>query len=204
MSPLQNVVVPTGTANLASVVAAFERLGVDLVPTTSPEVILRSTRVVVPGVGTFASAVDRLRSDGLMGLLRSRIEADRPTLAICVGMQILALSSEESPQARGMGIIKTEVKRFSGDVIVPQMSWNEVRPGSHSRFIEPGWAYFANSYYLPGVPSPWVPSLADYGTPLIAAFEHGNVLACQFHPEISGTWGAEVLDRWVAQTGDRS
>lgn len=197
----RNVIIPTGTANLASVLAAFRRLGVDLVPAYSAEEVDAAERVVLPGVGTFGAAADRIEETGLTDALRRRVAAGTPTLAVCVGMQFLASSSEESPGAAGLGAVEGPISRFDADLIVPQLSWGQVMPDPASRLVEPGWAYFANSYRLTEAPDGWASSTATYGKPFVAALERDGVLACQFHPELSGLWGADLLQRWLDATG---
>jgi imidazole glycerol phosphate synthase glutamine amidotransferase subunit len=195
------VIVPTGTANLASVLAAFRRLGVDLAPARAAEDVDTADRVVLPGVGTFGSAADRLEATGLTDALRRRVAAGMPTLAVCVGMQFLASSSEESPGAAGLGAVEGPISRFDEGLIVPQLAWSQVMPDPASRLVEPGWAYFANSYRLIEAPDGWASSTATYGKPFVAALERDGVLACQFHPELSGPWGSDLLQRWLVATG---
>jgi imidazole glycerol phosphate synthase glutamine amidotransferase subunit len=197
----RNVIVPTGTANLASVLAAFRRLGVDLAPARAAEDVDTADRVVLPGVGTFGSAADRLEATGLTDALRRRVAAGMPTLAVCVGMQFLASSSEESPGAAGLGAVEGPISRFDEGLIVPQLAWSQVMPDPASRLVEPGWAYFANSYRLIEAPDGWASSTATYGKPFVAALERDGVLACQFHPELSGPWGSDLLQRWLVATG---
>jgi imidazole glycerol phosphate synthase glutamine amidotransferase subunit len=195
------VIVPTGTANLASVLAAFRRLGVDLAPARAAEDEDTADRVVLPGVGTFGSAADRLEATGLTDALRRRVAAGLPSLAVCVGMQFLASSSEESPGAAGLGAVEGPISRFDEGLIVPQLAWSQVMPDPASRLVEPGWAYFANSYRLTEAPDGWASSTATYGKPFVAALERDGVLACQFHPELSGPWGSDLLQRWLVATG---
>ena len=197
----RNVIVPTGTANLASVLAAFRRLGVDLAPARAAKDVDTADRVVLPGVGTFGSAADRLEATGLTDALRRRVAAGMPTLAVCVGMQFLASSSEESPGAAGLGAVEGPISRFDEGLIVPQLAWSQVTPDPASRLVEPGWAYFANSYRLTEAPDGWASSTATYGKPFVAALERDGVLACQFHPELSGPWGSDLLQRWLVATG---
>lgn len=191
------VVVPTGTANLASVLAGLRRTGADPTLANAPEQVERADRVVVPGVGTFGAAVSALESAGLGEPVARRIADGRPTLAVCVGMQILATASDESP-GNGLGVVDARVRRFDGEVRIPQLGWNHVEPQPGARFVTPGWAYFANSYRLDTVPQGWVGATSDHGGPFVAAMERGDVLACQFHPELSGSWGLALLERWLA------
>jgi imidazole glycerol phosphate synthase glutamine amidotransferase subunit len=190
-------IVPTGTANTASVVAALTRLGATVGEAALPDEVESSAGVVLPGVGAFGAAMGRVDSLGLTGALKERIGAGRPTLAVCVGMQLLARDSEESPGATGLEVLEASVGRFGDAVIVPQMGWNRVEPDPLSRFIEPGWAYFANSYRIDQVPGGWTASQTDHGGGFVSALERGDVLACQFHPELSGDWGARLLARWL-------
>jgi glutamine amidotransferase len=190
-------IVPTGTANTASVVAALTRLGAAVDEAVSAGDVEAAAGVVLPGVGAFGAAMDRIDALGIATALRERIEAGRPTLAVCVGMQLLSRDSEESPGAIGLRVLEETVGRFGDGVTVPQMGWNRVEPGPGSRFVESGWAYFANSYRIDRLPGGWVGSSTDHGGEFVSALEKGDVLACQFHPELSGEWGAGLLDRWL-------
>lgn len=197
------VIVPTGTANIASVEAAFRRLGATPVRASRPDQVTAADRVVLPGVGAFGAAMAAIDQNGMCDAIRERIESDGPTLAVCVGMQLLAEKSEESPEASGLGVVSAKLTRFPDTVRVPQLGWNRVEPEPGSRYLEPVWAYFANSYRLTQVPEGWVGARAEYGGGFIAAMERGALLACQFHPELSGSWGADLLVRWLAQKGSR-
>jgi glutamine amidotransferase len=189
-------IVPTGTANLASVEAAFARAGATTERTIDPARVRRAARLVVPGVGTFGAAMDRIRRSGLAEALRERIEQGRATLAVCVGMQILARASDESPGVVGLGAWPCTVHRFAGDVRVPQLGWNRVEPDDAR--LRSGWAYFANSYALFERPADdWTLSWSTHGRRFVAAAVRGDVLACQFHPELSGAYGAGLIERWL-------
>ena len=194
------VIVPTGTANLASVAAGLQRAGAASRVSRDPDEVAAATRVVLPGVGAFGAAMAELKAAGLTETLRERVAAGRPTLAICVGLQVLCTASEESPGIEGLGCVPGEVQRFSsngGRLRVPQLGWNRVEAGATS-LVEPGYAYFANSYRVTAPPPGWQAATADYGGPFVAALERGAVLACQFHPELSGAWGLGLLRRWLA------
>ena len=192
--------VPTGTANVASVSAAFLRLGADLITAAGPDQVSDAAGVVVPGVGAFGAAMARVDALGLRPALRDRIGQGKPTLVVCVGMQLLCRDSEESPGADGLGAIDHTVARFQGSIRVPQLGWNRVEPGTGSRLLQPGWAYFANSYRMSQIPEGWEGATTEYGGRFVSALERGNVLACQFHPELSGAWGASLLARWLDTT----
>ena len=196
----QVVVIPTGVANLASVVAAFERLGRRTVIGASAALIADAERVVLPGVGTFGAALDGLREAGLDSALSERVRAGRPTLAMCVGLQVLFEASDESPGARGLGVVGGQVGRFEAGVRVPQFGWNRVEPEPGCRYLEPGYAYFANSYRSLDAPG-WATARAEHGGPFVAGIERDHVVACQFHPELSGAYGRDLLARWLDGAG---
>jgi imidazole glycerol phosphate synthase glutamine amidotransferase subunit len=190
-------VVPTGTANIASVNAALTRLGATVGEARTAADVDAADGVVLPGVGAFGAAMSQVEARGLAPSLRERIGEGRPTLVVCVGMQLLCRESEESPGVEGLGILAQTVTRFGNEVTVPQMGWNQVDPAPGAKLVEPGWAYFANSYRLDRVPEGWVGATTDYGGGFASALERGDVLACQFHPELSGSWGADLLARWL-------
>lgn len=194
------VILPTGVANLASVKAAFERLGAQVRIGCDAKSLERAERVVLPGVGTFGAAVDGLRNAGIEQALVKRIRHDRPTMAMCVGLQILFEASDESPAAVGLGLIKGRIARFPEGVTTPQFGWNRVAPEPDCRYFEPGYAYFANSYRALEAPGCRL-ALADHGGRFVAGLERGHVVACQFHPELSGVYGRDLMARWLVGDG---
>lgn len=197
MSGPEVIVVPTGTANVASVLAALTRLGAIGRISNDPTDIRDAAHLVLPGVGTFGAAMSRLTADGLAEPLRRRIADGRATLAVCVGMQLLFEASEESPGAEGLGVLPGRIKRFTGDVRVPQIGWNDVTVPDGSRVLASGYLYFANSYRMASPPDGCATATADYGGRFVAALERGNLVACQFHPELSGELGLTIMQRWL-------
>lgn len=197
-------VVPTGTANMASVAAAFRRLRTDVRLASTPDEIRQADQLVLPGVGAFAAAMGHIDGHRWRSSLVERIQAGRPTLAICVGMQLLCEMSDENIETYGLGVVSETVTRFPEGLNVPQLGWNRVTPDSTSRFLRPGWAYFANSYRLGSVSDGWVGATSEYGGSFVSAMEKGDVLACQFHPELSGEWGSNLLARWLEGTRSSS
>jgi len=198
MTAREVYLVSTGTANLASVEAALIRCGSQPRRVEQPQEIAQAELLVVPGVGTLAAAVERLAEQRFLEPLAERIRQGRPTLAICVGMQLLAAGSEESPDTPGLGILPGRARRFPTTVQVPQIGWNRVVPDPANDWIEEGFAYFANSYYLPEAPDDgWTSLQSEHGVRFVAATARGRVLACQFHPELSGEWGQSLLEWWL-------
>lgn len=190
-------IIRTGVANTASLIASFSRLGLRSVLSEDRDEIERAERLVLPGVGAFGSGVATLDRLGLREVLGERAGSERPLLAVCLGMQLLAEASEETPGSVGLGVVSGTVKRFGKALRVPQMGWNEVEPDSRTRLLTSGCAYFANSYRLTEAPEGWAVARTDYGGPFVGAMERGRTLACQFHPELSGRWGLDLLARWA-------
>ena len=194
-------VVRTSTANLASVVTAFERFGCSVCTTADPGVVARADRVILPGVGAFAAARTAIDGHGLQDALRERMLRGSPTLGICLGMQLMAQGSEEAPGVAGLGLLDGVVQSYGEEdpeLRIPQMGWNLVRPAEGCRIVGRGYAYFANSYRLATVTPGWLPVWSEYGGRFVAAVERGPVVACQFHPELSGAFGNTLLSRWLA------
>jgi imidazole glycerol-phosphate synthase subunit HisH len=190
------VVLPTGTANLASVLAALRRLGAAPRIAEDADAVRDAERVVLPGVGTFGAAMAGLRRAGLDAVIAMRMRAGRPTLAMCVGLQILFESSEESPGIDGIAVLRGTVGKFPETVRVPQFGWNRVEPEPGCRYLQAGYAYFANSYRVTEARGCKV-ARTEHGERFVAALERDQVLACQFHPELSGRYGHELIGRWL-------
>lgn len=194
---LDVAVVDTGVANQASILAALARIGATTVVVRDPAEILGAARVVLPGVGAFGPGMETLRRHGLDAALRERIAGGGALLAICLGMQLLAEGSDEAPGVAGIGAIRATVRRLPSGVRVPQLGWNAIIPAAPG-LVRDGFAFFANSYVVDGLDASWQASYAEHGTRFVAAAERGGQLACQFHPELSGEWGQELLARWCA------
>ena len=193
-------IVDTGIANIASMRAALARIGCTSRLVSTREAVSGAPYVVLPGVGSFAAGMQRLRALDLADALRQRVADGRPLLAVCLGLQLLCRESEESPGVAGLGVIDGAVKRFSQAPIVPQLGWNRVRAGD-SALLEDGYAYYANSFCLPSAPAGWRTAVSEHGERFVAALERDQVLACQFHPELSGPWGHTLLRRWLQNGG---
>ena len=181
-------IIDTGIANTASVSAAFERLGCDVTLTTDPDIVRSVSYVVLPGVGSFSAGMRSLRALDLENPIIERVNENRPLLGICLGLQLLCASSEESPGIEGLGIIYSGVTRFPEQARTPQHGWNQVGDG---------YAYYSNTYRLESIPSGWEGELSDHDGPFVAYLRRGTTLACQFHPELSGRWGSDLLESWL-------
>jgi len=197
MSALEVTIVRTGAANLASVLAAFKRQRCRVRLTQEPDAVRQSERVVLPGVGSFTPVAQALHQQQLDEALGERIKLGRPTLGICLGLQLFAATSEESDEATGLGVIASEVRRFPDTVVVPQLGWNTVTVDAGCVLLQEGAAYFANSYRLTSAGDGWKVAWSHHGGEFVAGVERGAVLGCQFHPELSGSWGADTLKRWL-------
>jgi imidazole glycerol-phosphate synthase subunit HisH len=204
----------TGVANLASIMAALRRAGAAPYLAADPSGLAGAAFAVVPGVGSFGSAMAALKESGMDEAIKDRIARGAPTMGVCAGMQVFFDSSEESPGVAGLGIVKGAFKRFPSSLPVPQLGWNRVvpqggttdelrssgdEPDKMPRLVRRGWAYFANSYRLTEAPPGFAASLAEYGEDFLAAAERPGLLLCQFHPELSGPWGLGLIGRWLAE-----
>jgi imidazole glycerol phosphate synthase glutamine amidotransferase subunit len=190
------VVLPTGTANLASVLAAFARLGATAAIAREPAEVVDAERLVLPGVGTFGATMAGLRAAGFHAPIAERARDGAPILAMCVGLQVLFEASDESPGSAGLGVLPGRVGGFPETVRVPQFGWNRIEPELGCRYLEPGFAYFANSFRTLAAPGCKI-ARAEHGQTFVAALERGPMLACQFHPELSGAFGHRLIARWL-------
>lgn len=196
-------VMDTGVANIASMLAALTRQDTQPFLTQSPDEVIAASHAVLPGVGAFGAGMARLHELGLADAIAQRFNQDQPTLCVCLGLQLLCTQSEETPGVQGLGLIDARIRKLGSitqdnDLRVPQLGWNHVEPQGDTRYLtEAGHAYYANSYRLSEAPEGWVCATTEYGERFIAAIERGRWLACQFHPELSSTWGADLISRWI-------
>jgi imidazole glycerol phosphate synthase glutamine amidotransferase subunit len=148
--------------------------------------------------------MDSLRAQGLVDAVQDRVRQGRPTLAICLGLQLLADTSEESPGIKGLGCIPNQVKAFPETVRRPQFGWNWLSNENTGVLGDGGYVYYANSYRITDCPPGWTSGWTEYGGTFIGCLQKGAVVACQFHPELSGAYGAEILTRWLEQGKDKT
>ena len=189
-------IVDTGVANMSSIEAGFQRQGRSVVRSVDPDVIATATAVVLPGVGSFAAGIDAIDRNDLRAAIIDRFDADRSTLAICLGLQMLCRGSAEASGVIGLGVIDADVEAMPPAAVRPQMGWNRIE-ASGGPVLESGDAYFANGFALRTAPADWNVSWSDDEGAFIAGLERGRTIACQFHPEISGRFGAGILARWT-------
>ncbi len=197
-------IVDYGMGNLRSVTNAFMSLDAQISVTRDPEVIRESRAIVVPGVGAFGKCVENLRRFALFDLLKKEIARGKPYLGICLGMQILLESSEEAPGVEGMGVVKGQVLRFKGTMMVPHMGWNNadmVRPNPMFDMIPQGsYFYFVHSFY-PNPSEDVAATITEYGVSFASSIQKENVFASQFHPEKSQKVGLQLLRNFVTLCG---
>ncbi|CAB4340882.1 unannotated protein [freshwater metagenome] len=188
-----------GSGNLRSALRAFETTGKEVVITSDYSVALEAEGLVVPGVGAFAACMSGLRSVRGDELVRERIALSRPTLGICVGMQILFAEGVEHGVHEGVAIWPTRVEKLSAKVL-PHMGWNTVEADPQSQLfkgIEGESFYFVHSYAVTS-DSGKVQSWCAYEDRFLAAIEDGVISATQFHPEKSGEAGLQLIKNWTA------
>lgn len=195
-SPIVTIV-KTGVANTRAVLVGFKRAGAEPILTNDFRQIEKAERVVIPGVGAFGAGMQELCANNLVNALRERVAANRPTAGICLGMHLLCKTSEETNGIKGLASVDANITRFPDSVKVPQIGWNKITAHKESAYIDSGYAYFANSYHLDREPTGWKASFSEHGKPFVAAMEKGNILACQFHPELSGAFGLAILKKWI-------
>ncbi len=189
--------------NLRSVEKALVALGDSPVITRDPETILGADRVILPGVGSFGDAMGKLGQYGLVEVIRQAAASGRPFLGICLGLQLLFESSEESQGVEGLGILKGKILRIPGcpGLKIPHMGWNSLKLRPDSRLFagtgDGAYVYFVHSYYLEAEQPEIVAATTHYSTRIHAAVEAGNVMACQFHPEKSSQVGLQILRNFI-------
>ncbi len=187
------VIIDYGAGNIQSIRFALERLGVSAVLSHDPATIERADRVIFPGVGQAASAMDKLKKTQLHTVIP---QLKQPILGICLGMQLMCDFTEEG-DTQGLGIFKVPVRRFGAGVKVPHMGWNRIEnlKGPLFKDLEPGHVYMVHSYYAPECPQ--TIARCNYGVPFSAALQANNFYGVQFHPEKSGAYGQQILQNFL-------
>ncbi len=193
-------IIDYGVGNLFSLQCSLKKIGVEAIVTKDAEVIKNADRIILPGVGAFGDAADKLRATGLVDVIRSEAENGKPFLGICLGMQLLFDKGFEYGEHEGLGFIKGNVIPLEGkipsELNIPHMGWNALSLDKNCplfKYIEDGdCVYFVHSYYATDCDESVV-ATAEYGIPVTAAVGKGNIFGCQFHPEKSGETGLKIL-----------
>ena len=198
-------IIDYGVGNLASVFIALSFIGADSVITSEPEVILAADKVILPGVGAFADAMNSLEKTNMIPIIKKVAEKGTPLLGICLGMQLLFdYSTEGGEMVPGLGLLKGSVRQFPLDMglKVPHMGWNSLcikqQNGLFKGIKQNSYVYFVHSYYLTAGDSSHVAAVCNYGINFDAAIEKDNILGTQFHPEKSGDVGLSILRNFAA------
>ena len=190
--------------NIKSVEKAFMALGQEVVVTRDKDTILQADGVILPGVGAFGDAMQKLRDFELIETIHKVVEKNTPFLGICLGLQLMFESSEETPGVEGLGLLKGKIVRIpQGEGLkIPHIGWNNLSYPNEGRLYkdipENSYVYFVHSYYLQADEPQIVKATTEYGVTIHASVEKGNIFACQFHPERSSSVGMKILENFIA------
>lgn len=194
-------IIDYGMGNLHSVQKALEKVGASTLITHEPEDIARASKVVLPGVGAIAPAMNRLQAQGMIPAILGAISDGKPFLGICVGFQLLFTSGEEGGNIKTLGILSGTVKRFPS-LKVPQMGWNHLHVQKKNcplfnGIADGAYVYFCHSYFADGVAENDIATTTDYGLVYPSSIWRDNLFGVQFHPEKSQTIGLQILKNFV-------
>ncbi len=197
----QVAIIDYGVGNLRSVEKAFAATGCTAVVSSDENVLRKAEHLVLPGVGAFGACMNALNERGFNGLVHERVAAGTPLLGVCVGMQMLFEESEEFGKTPGLGLLRGRVRRFSDDLVVPQVGWNQIR----QRFPHPlfegirdaAFFYFVHSYYCEPADNEVILGETDYGVAYASVVARKNLCGVQFHPEKSQTAGLQLLSNFA-------
>ena len=193
--------------NLKSVEKALRYLGEETLVTRDREEILNADKVILPGVGSFGDAMEKLNNYNLVDTIKTVADRNIPFLGICLGLQLLFERSEETPGVEGLGILTGEILKIPDKGLkIPHIGWNSLNLVNNGRLFkdipEESYVYFVHSYYLKAEQEEIVKATTDYATCIHASVEKGNVFACQFHPEKSGEIGLKILKNFAEIGGE--
>ena len=185
--------------NLKSVEKALQYLGEECIVTRDKEKLLKADKIILPGVGAFGDAMEKLHKFGLVDVIHKLVKENKPFLGICLGLQLMFESSEEGPGVKGLGLLPGKIVKFpeKEGFKIPHMGWNSIDVKEGSRLFKGvsnnSYVYFVHSYYLQAENENDVAATTEYITHVHASVEHDNIFACQFHPEKSGDVGLRIL-----------
>jgi len=195
-------IVDYGMGNLRSVQKALESVGASAKITQSADEILKADKIVLPGVGAFAVAMDKLKALNLIKPLKKVIKCDKPFLGICLGLQLLFTESQEARGVKGLNIFKGTVKKFQS-LKVPHIGWNQIKINSEnnsqlfSEITDKSNMYFCHSYFVDPKDKKITAATTDYGIDFVSAVAKGNIIGVQFHPEKSQKTGLKILENFT-------
>lgn len=190
--------------NIKSVEKALNFLGEEAIITRDKDEILKSDKVILPGVGAFGDAMEKLHQYGLVETIQEVVKREIPFLGICLGLQLMFESSDEAPGVKGLGLLPGKILRIpkQGDLKIPHMGWNNIKIKEGAKLFQgleqDPYVYFVHSYYLKADDEDIVAATTQYGVTIHASVEKGNIFACQFHPEKSSTVGLHILKNFVS------
>ena len=190
--------------NIRSVEKALAYLGEETVVSRDPQVLLKADKAILPGVGSFGQAMENLHRYNLVPVIKDMVKNNTPFLGICLGLQLLFESSEETPGVEGIGILKGKILRIppAEGLKIPHMGWNSLDIKPEARLFKGlegnPYVYFVHSYYLKAADEGIVAATTEYITHIHASVESGNVFACQFHPEKSSDVGLKILKNFAS------
>lgn len=197
------VIIDYDAGNIRSVEKAVALLGHEAVVTRDRDTILAADHVILPGVGAFGDAMDKLHGFGLVDVIHEAVNRKLPFLGICLGLQLMFESSEEAPDVSGLGLLGGKILRIPEreELKIPHIGWNSLTFPNQGRLFqgveEGAYVYFVHSYYLQAEDSQIVTAAAEYGTLIHASVERDNLFACQFHPEKSSETGLKILENFL-------
>lgn len=196
-------VIDYDAGNIRSVEKAFNYLGQETIVTRDKDIILNADKVVLPGVGSFGDAMEKLNKYKLVQVIEDVCDRKIPFLGICLGLQLLFKSSDESKGVPGLGILDGEIIRIPDEpgLKIPHIGWNSIDIAPDGRLFKDisnqSYVYFVHSYYLKAKDEAIVKAVTEYGCRIHASVEKDNIFACQFHPEKSGETGLKILSNFA-------
>ena len=195
-------IIDYGVGNLFSLCSSCKAIGEEAFVSGDAQELAKADRLILPGVGAFEDAAKKLRDTGMADFVRAQAAAGKPLLGICLGMQLLFEKSYEYGCHEGLGLLKGQVVPMEGKLPaklkIPHMGWNalEVKGGTLLKGLDGQYVYFVHSFFAENCEDS-LAAVTEYGIPITAAVEKGNIFGCQFHPEKSGSVGLNILRKFA-------